>query len=498
MGFSMSAAANGTFCPPDRRRFVLFAAILASAMGFIDGSVLAIATPAIRNDLGASLIEAQWVSNAYLLFLASLLLLGGAIGDRFGLRRVFAIGIGLFMAASVVCALAPTVPLLIAARMLQGIGAAVMVPGSLAIIAKAYPKDARGAAIGTWASAASLTTILGPILGGLMLQFLGDWSWRLVFAINLPLGIAALLLLMRVPRDAPVEGRTLDLPGGVLATLALAAIAFGLTGEGESGVVSAARLALYGGLGLVLLVGFLLWEGRAKHPMLPLRLFGNRSFSGANALTFTLYFALGAISFYLPMTLIGGLGLSPGEVSISMLPIGVALTIMSGFAGRLADRHGAAPLIALGSALVAISILWLGISVRLQNVWLGVVPPMCLFGIGMGFVVSPLSTAVMTGVSDADTGIASGVNNAVARVSGLFAVALMGGIAATLFRMAIGDAGGASFGEGAPAGADAAAVTDATLLAFFGIGVINAGLALVSAGIAWVTLERKTAMAAGS
>ena len=206
-----AASAAPTFCPPGQRVFVLVAAILASAMGFIDGSVISIAVPAIRGNLGANLGEAQWVQNGYLLFMASLILIGGAAGDRFGLRRVFAGGIALFVIASLLCALAPTPLFLIVCRAIQGLGAAFMVPGSLALIAKAYPREERGKAIGVWATAASLTTILGPVVGGFLLTALGPWSWRLVFAINLPLGVGALALLwLKVPADPPADGRRLD------------------------------------------------------------------------------------------------------------------------------------------------------------------------------------------------------------------------------------------------------------------------------------------------
>ena len=217
-----SAPAQPAFVPAERRIFVLVAAILASSMGFIDGSVLSIATPAIRADLGASLADVQWVSNAYMLFLASLLLIGGAAGDRFGLRNVFSLGIALFVLASLVCAIAPDAQFLIVARAVQGFGAALMVPGSLAIIAKAYPREQRGKAIGLWSSFSSLTTILGPVIGGFVLTTLGEWSWRLVFAINLPLGgIALALLWLRVPADMPDRSRPIDLVGGALVTIGL-------------------------------------------------------------------------------------------------------------------------------------------------------------------------------------------------------------------------------------------------------------------------------------
>jgi len=495
---------NGaTFCPEQLRGYVLFAAVLASSMAFIDGSVISIATPAIRANLGASLADAQWISNGYMLLLASLLLIGGAAGDRFGLRRVFALGIAVFVAASMVCALAPTTHWLIGARIAQGFGAAFMVPGSLAIIAKAYPKEQRGRAIGIWATASSLTSILGPIIGGFVLTALGDWSWRLVFAINLPLGGAALMLLwLRVPDDKPIAGRKLDIVGGILVTLALLLIALGLTGEPTAdGSLDVSRATLYCGVGLALFLAFFFWEARTKAPMLPLRLFANRGFSGANGLTFALYFSLAATMFYLPMTLISGWGVTPANVSLALLPLGVLLTIMSTFSGKLADRYGPGPLIAGGSVLVALGFAGLGLTAHLHNLWFGVVPLMVLLGIGMGFVVSPLSTAVMTSVEDADTGVASGVNNAVARVAGLVAVAAMGAVVAFVFNRNFAALGGSGLSFGAAATPDMtpeleSARSVATDAAFSAVTYVTAVLSLVSAVIAWLTLERKMPKAA--
>jgi len=492
-----ASSASATFCPAERRRFVLAAAILASSMGFIDGSVILIATPAIRADLGATLADAQWVSNSYMLFLASLLLIGGAAGDRFGLRNIFGLGIVLFVAASMVCAVAPNPAFLIIVRAVQGLGAAFMVPGSLAIIAKAYPKAERGKAIGIWAAASSLTTILGPILGGLLLTWLGDWSWRLVFAINVPLGGAALALLyLRVPADRQEAGRRLDALGGALVTASLLLLALGLTGSGENGTPLLSQMLLYCGSGLVLLVAFLAWEGRTKVPMLPLRLFRNIGFSGAQGLTFALYFSLAAVMFFLPMTLIGGWGASAAEVSIVLLPLGIALTVLSPWAGRAADKAGPGPMIAAGSALVAVAFALLGLTTPLQSVWFVVFPLMGLFGIGMGLVVSPLSTAVMTSVEDRDTGVASGVNNAVARVAGLFAVAAMGGVVAVVFETRLGGFAelpvffGVVPGEPLPPDVEAARLL-ATNAAFAAVCYVTAGLSLLSGVIAWFTLERR-------
>jgi len=481
---------------PQSRRFVLVAAVLASSMGFIDGSVISIAIPSIRADLGATLAEAQWVSNGYMLFLSSLILLGGAAGDRFGLRNMFGLGIAIFVLASIACALAPTPIVLIVARAVQGTGAAFMVPGSLAIIARAYPREERGRAIGIWAAASSLTTIGGPIIGGFLLTALGDWSWRLVFAINLPLGAVALALLwLRVAPDRPEAGRKLDVVGAALATVALMLIAYGLTGDGSESVPLFSHTLLWCGIGLVVATAFLIWEHRSAAPMLPLRLFANRGFSGANALTFALYFALSGTMFFLPMTMIGGWGESPATVSLALLPMGVILTTLSSFSGSWADRFGPGPLITLGSLLVAAAFAAMGLTTPWHSVWTGVMPAVILLGIGMGLVVSPLSTAIMTSVDDHDTGVASGVNNAVARVAGLVAVALLGAIVASVFQVALGGAAELPifFGmaaEGLSAEEEALRLV-ATDTAFATVAYITAGLCLVSAAVAWLTLERR-------
>jgi len=491
------SSSSASFCPPGNRPYVLVAAILASSMGFIDGSVLSIATPAIRADLGASLGDAQWFSNAYLLPLAAMLLIGGAAGDRFGLRLVFSLGIGIFVLASLASALAPDASWLIIARAVQGLGAALMVPGSLAIIAKAYPREQRGRAIGVWSSFSSLTTILGPVIGGLVLTGLGEGSWRLIFAINLPLGgVAIAVLLLKVPRDPPDANRRLDMVGGILVTLALLLIATGLTPAGGSSPIWS-QVVGYGGAGVVLLGAFLWWEARVPQPMLPLRHFRNVAFSGAQGLTFLLYFGLGAVTFFLPMAMIGGWGRSPAEMAIALLPLGVALTVLSPLAGRLSDRFGPAPLLAGGSVVVAVAFALLGLVMRLESIWVGVLPAIALLGIGMSAVVSPLSTAVMTSVEDADTGLASGVNNAVARVAGLFAVALMGGIAAMVFEQTLGPFAELPvfFGlqpEAALRPAAESARRAASNAAFATIAYITALLALLSAAIGWLTQARRS------
>lgn len=487
---------NDSFCPQAQRRFVLIAAILASALGFIDGSILAIAMPAIRVDLGASLAEAQWISNAYALTLSALILAGGAAGDRFGLRRTFVAGIALFIVASLACAVAPTPVILIAFRAIQGIGAAIMVPGSLAIIAKAYPKKERGRAIGIWAAASALTTALGPVLGGLVLSAFGDGIWRAIFAVNLPLGLISIyLLLVKIPADAATEKRSLDLGGAGLATLAFGALAYGLTSMSAEGggLMSGPSIAA----GVVLLVVFIAFELRQRQPMIDLSLFRVRAFAGANVATFFLYFALSANLFYLPMLLIAGWGLSTAEVGFIFLPLSASIALLSGPVGQWSDRIGPRFPIASGSLVVAFAFAGMALLTQagIHNFWTGIFPLMALMGLGMALVVSPLSTAIMTAVEDKDTGAASGINNAVSRIGGLIAVAAMGSLAAWVYSTMLDTSvrpGIPGFGEPAPAGI--APELDATRLAagdaaFAAIAWVTALLCLLSAVIAWTTVS---------
>ncbi len=473
------------FCPQKRRRYVLVAAILASAMGFIDGTVVAIAVPAIRESLGASLVEIQWINNAYMLALSALILAGGAAGDRFGLRRVFGLGIGVFVAASVACALAPTPATLIFARIVQGVGAALMVPGSLALISKAYPAEERGRAIGIWAAASAMTTALGPILGGALLSLGSPEVWRLIFAINLPVGALALwMLFARVPPDEAVEGARLDWLGAVIATASLGLIAWGLTGaEGEGAAPPVGHIVLYAGLGLAGL-GLLIWqERRAVQPMMPLRLFAMPGFSAANLLTFCLYFALSAVLFFLPMTLITAWDLPEAQTGFVFVPLTIAIALGSGPVGALAARTGPGPLIGVGSALVALAYASLAYGIGWGQFWGHVFPSLCLMGVGMALVVAPLSTAVMGAVTDADAGAASGINNAISRVAGLVAVAAMGGVAGATY---LGAGGPLEFG--APDGTETHA--RAMEAGFAAVAWVTAALAAAASLIGFTRIPK--------
>lgn len=467
------------FCNAAARPWLLAAAILASALGFIDGTVVSIALPAMRASLGADLAEAQWIHNAYMLTLSALILVGGAAGDRFGLARVFAFGIGLFLAASIVCAVAPDPGVMIGARTVQGVGAAIMVPGSLALIARAYPRAERGRAIGIWAAASALTTALGPIVGGLALTLGGPEMWRWIFAVNLPLGGIALWLLWRHVQSDPVEpGKRLDWVGAATATAALFAIAWGLTVE--------AWIWTWTGVGL--LAFFLLTQTRVTAPMVPLGLFRSRAFSAANMLTFLLYGALNIMFFFMPMTFIAGWGYTEIEASATFAPMSVFIALLASRAGSLADRIGPAPLLAGGSLVVAVGYGAMAALAPFQQLWWHMLPAMCLVGLGMSAVVAPLSSTVMGAVDDAMTGTASGVNNAITRMAGLIFVAAVGPLIAASYAA---NGGLVSFGVLSDAPGHGAAMTDA----FSTIAWLSAALCLGAAVVAAVALKRSNASA---
>ncbi len=411
-------------CAPEHRHAILWAAILASSMGFIDSSVTANALPAMRASLAASLPQAQWFSGIYLLALTSLILVGGALGDRFGTARGFGLGIILFVVSSLGCALAASPMGMIMARGLQGVAAALMVPGSMAIIGRAFPREERGAALGLWAAASIATASAGPIFAGLCLMVDPVSGWRWIFALNLPLGAVSLWLLARFAlADKGRPGVPIDFIGAGLATLGFGLVAYGLSAEtGES-------LALMG-LGFVILAAFLVWEARCAAPMIRLSMFRVRRFSTINLATFLLYFAVTGIGFYLPMTAVSAWGADALSMTAAFLPGALMIATLSTRMGKLADCIGPAPFLVGGAILVALAQAGLAITAHEALYWTRAVPLMWLSGFGMALLVAPLTTVVMTSASDADQGAASGINNAVARAASLLAIALMGRMAA--------------------------------------------------------------------
>jgi EmrB/QacA subfamily drug resistance transporter len=410
----------------DHPRLVLAVTILASSLAFIDGSVVNVGLPAIAASLRAGAADLQWVVNGYLLPLSALLLLGGAAGDRFGRRRLLVAGVSLFALASVACALAPSLAWLLIGRVVQGIGAAMLMPNSLAILGDAFGGEARGRAIGTWAAAGAMAGAIGPVLGGWLIDTVG---WRAIFLLNLPVAGAAILLAWRFVGDARNdEPSPLDVAGGLLATCALGALTWGLTiGSGPRGWTVSAMAMICVGLGL--LVGFVLVERRrGDTAMMPLALFASRSFVGLTALTLLLYGALGGLLLLLPYELIKASGYSATAAGAALLPFPMVLALASPASGALAGRIGARTPLFVGSIVVALGFL---LAMRIgpgASYWTTVLPSVLVIALGMSGAAAPLTTAVLASVDARHTGSASGFNSAVARTGGLMATALLGAV----------------------------------------------------------------------
>jgi EmrB/QacA subfamily drug resistance transporter len=447
-------------------RWVLVVAVLGSGVAFLDGTVVNVALPDIGRDLDASTSALQWILNGYLLTLASLILLGGSLGDRYGRRRIFALGVGLFTFASLLCAMAPNAGMLVAARMLQGIGGALLTPGSLAIIESTFRPADRARAIGAWSGLGGVATALGPLLGGYLVQAV---SWRAIFLINLPLGLFVIVMATRhVPesRDPTASGH-LDFTGAILAAVGLAGTTYALIEGSDQG--GSPLILLAGTLGVLALVAFVEAERRSPNPMMPLAMFSSRQFTAANLVTFVVYAALGGVFFLLVAFLQISLGYSPVAAGAASLPVTALMLLLSARSGAMAQRIGARIPLTVGPLVIALGLLLMTRIEPGDSYVSSVLPAVIVFGLGLTLVVAPVTATVLAAADERHAGIASGINNAVSRVAGLLAVAVLPLIAGLT---------GDSF-------YDPAQMADGFRVAMFAC----AGLSATGGILAWLTIE---------
>lgn len=415
-------------------RWVMASTILASAMAFIDATALNVVLPALQKSLNATGTDLFWLLNAYLLILASLILIGGSLGDKLGRKKIYMIGILIFITGSAACGFAPTVPVLIACRVIQGLGGSLMIPGSLSLISSAIDESEKGKAIGTWSAVTTIVTMGGPVLGGALAD---AGLWRYIFFINVPIGIVALLILWKKVAESKEADAdpVLDYPAVITTASGLALLTFGFL---RIPAVGFGNIQAYGALiaGVILLVAFVIREGKTSHPMMPLRLFANRTFSGANLLTFFLYAGLGVGMLFLSLDLVQAQGYSQLQSGLTFLPFTLLMIGIARQAGNWADKSGPRLLLIVGPATVGVGLLILSFIGQTRGpsaYWTSFFPGILVFGLGMSLTVAPLTTAVMRSVEDEYSGIASGVNNAMTRISNVFANAIFGALAVLLF-----------------------------------------------------------------
>jgi EmrB/QacA subfamily drug resistance transporter len=496
-------------CGERTRPWILTATILGSSMAFIDSTVVNVALPAIQSTFHATVVEVQWVVESYGLFLGALILVGGSLGDLFGRRRIYVVGVAIFSVASAGCGFASNIHQLIVARSIQGVGAALLVPGSLAIISATFDEKSRGQAIGTWSGSTAITTAIGPVLGGWLVEHA---SWRWAFFINLPIAASVIAIsLWRIPESRrPTAGR-IDWIGALLATLGLGGLVYGFL---ESVTLGWTNRLVFGSLivGFGGLITFVFVEARLRSPMVPLTLFRSQRFSGANLLTFLLYAAIGIFFFLFPLNLIQVQGYSPTAAGIAILPLILLMFLLSRWAGGLVARYGSRGPLMVGPLIAAIGFALFSVPTVGNSYWKSFFPAIIVLGFGMAVTVAPLTTVVMNSVKEDRAGTASGINNTVARVAAVLAIAVFGIVMVKAFSFRLDRSlAGLSLpsyarqevqaneiklaGLQLPAGLDPTAngaikesVREAFVYGFRIVMSICAGLSLGSAAVAWLMI----------
>lgn len=484
-----------------RKALTLAATIIGSSMGFLDGSVVNIALPAIQQALHADAAATQWIVNAYLLLLGSLVLIGGSAADLYGRRRIFVLGVLCFTVASIACALSPNIGVLILARAVQGLGAALLMPASLAMLGATFDAQERSRAIGIWAGAGALMMAAGPPLGGWLVDQI---SWRAIFFLNVPLAVAAAGLALRFSCESrDPAAKQLDWAGVVTVAIGLAAMTWGLNAIPAAGFRDLKVLAALG-VGTAFLAAFTAIQARlGERAMMPLSLYRSRNFSATNAQTLLLYFALGGALYYLPFGLIRFGGYSAAQAGAALLPFALIMGFGASVAGTIADRSGPRLMLTLGPLVAAAGLAMLAFADLKKPYWTGVFPAILLLALGMATTVPPLTSTVMGAAGKAHAGIASGINNAVARVAGLLAVAALGAVFFASFSYhlpgttaAQANAALSAVMSGQQAGANGEAIT-AFARALRIIMLVTAACAAPAGLIGWIWVEPKSARASG-